>query len=131
MTDTQSIEAEARAAVGGGLARNASTRMSSGSAVPEAIMFADDRLDRLAYGLDELDRVVDTLTEKVTPILTAGQPHPLPPAAGTDPQPGSPEDTRSEVARRVSGLGVRADTSADRIGAAIQRIGALIDHLEV
>lgn len=98
------------------------------SEVEQAFGYADDRSQRLDHLLNDLEETVTRLGLKLEPVLTNGQPYPLPP---TDTVPTPPQDERAQVTRRVHGLAVRYDRAADYVAEQTRRIGAVIDALEV
>lgn len=121
------IEAQARAAVGPATA----PRIGAPPVIDDAIMFVDDRQNRLDHVLDELGAMVARLTDRLTPVLTDGQPATYPSTTELAARTPIPEDRRSTIARRIHDFGLTADRQADTITERIQQLGGILDALEV
>lgn len=102
------------------------------SAIEDAFAFTSDRLDRLEHMLSSLNATVMRAGSVLEPILTAGTyDDPNATVTATDPSETTPEDRRSLIARRVSGLGVRADRLATATSYIERTLEAILDATEV
>jgi hypothetical protein len=100
------------------------------SPVEDAFAFTADRMDRLEHMLSSLNGTLMRAGSRLTPVLTDGT-YGYPDApADADPSP-TPEDRRSTIARRVSGLGERADRLADITARLERELESMLDNLEV
>ena len=99
--------------------------------IEDAFAFTADRLDRLEHMLGSLNGTLMRAGNRLTPLLTDGT-YGYPDAPGdtisADP---TPEDRRSTIARRVSGLGERADRLADVVVRLERELESMLDNLEV
>lgn len=100
------------------------------SELAQAFDHADDRSQRLDYQLNNLEEVITRITIALEPVMTNGQPYPAPPS---DPATvgRAPDDSRSQVTRRVHGLAERYDRAAEYVGDQTARLNRLLEALEV
>lgn len=101
------------------------------SELTQAFGHADDRSERLDYCLGQLEEVVTRLGLVLEPVLTNGQPYPAPPSDPGQTVGRAPDDSRSQVTRRVHGLAERYDRAAEYVGDQTARLNRLIEALEV
>lgn len=98
--------------------------------VEDAFAFTADRMDRLEHMLGSVQATIQRLGSRVEPFLTDGTyGYPDAPVdADVDP---TPEDRRSTIAKRVSGLGIRADRLADFTVRLEREVESILDAMEV
>lgn len=98
-------------------------------AIGDAFAFTSDRLDRLEHMLDSLNTTVMRAGSVLAPVLTDGtydDTHALAPSIDCPPA----EDRRSTIARRVSGIGERADRLASATIAIERTLESILDATE-
>lgn len=98
--------------------------------IPDAIAYADDRLDRLEHVLGELNAVVMHAGAKLEPFLTGGTYADLDAPRAEDPGP-TPDDRRSTIARQIAGKAQRVDRLGDATVAIRIRLEAILDAVEL